>query len=138
MDGVLNFLAAAAAVHRLQHGVVAMLDGQVQVRHHLGVADQRSDKFIGDTFRIGIQHADPADAVDGLQLVQQLANRARLAPILAISGGVLGDQNQLLDAFPCQPAGLGHAILNFTAAQRAADKRDGAIVAAVVAALGNF
>ena len=138
MDGVLDLFAAAAAVHRLQHGVVAVLDGQIKVRHHLGIANQGGNKFIGDTFRIGVQHADPADAVDGLQLVEQLADSPRLAPVLAVSGGVLGDQDQFLDTLTCQPAGLSHAVLDLPAAQRAADKRDGAVVAAVVAALGNF
>ena len=137
-DGILDLLAAATAVHRFQHGVVAVLDGQVKIGHDLGVADEGRNKFIADTFRIGVQHANPADTVDFLQAVQQLTDGTGFAPVLTISSGVLGNQNQLPHALASQPAGLGHTVVDLAAAQRTADQRDGAVVAAVVAALGNF
>ena len=115
-----------------------MLDGQVKIGHDLGVADEGRNKFIADTFRIGVQHANPADAVDFLQAVQQLTDGTGFAPVLAISSGVLGNQNQLSHALASQPTGLGHTVVDLAAAQRTADQRDGTVVAAVVAALGNF
>ena len=137
-DGVLNFLASAAAVHGLEHGIITVLDGQVKIRHDLGVAHHGGDKFVGDAFRIGVQHANPADALDLLQRVQQIADGTGLAPVLAVGGGVLCHNDQLAHTLPRQPAGLGHAVVQLTAAQLAADQRDSAVVAAVVAALGNF
>ena len=80
---------------------------------------------------------NPADALDLVQLIQQLAD-AVLAPVVAVGGGILGHQHQLLHAFVGQPAGLGQAVLHGAAAQRAANQRNGTVVAAVVAALGNF
>ena len=115
-----------------------MLDGQVQIGHDLGVADHRRNKGITDALRVGVEDADPADALDLLQAVEQLTDRAGLAPVLAVGGGVLRNKDQLAHTLPCQPAGLGYAVVQLTAAQRTADQRDSAVVAAVVAALGNF
>ena len=111
-----------------------MLNRQIEIRHNLGVADHRGDKCIADALRVGVQNPDPADAVHLLQLVQQLTDSTGLA----VGGGVLRNQNQLTHALPCQPAGLGNAVIDVTAAQCAANQRNGAIVAAVVAAFGNF
>src|SRR5699024_5876245 len=42
------------------------------------------------------------------------------------------------DPFAGQPAGLGHAVVHVAAAQRTPDQGDGAVVAAVVAALRDL
>ena len=115
-----------------------MLDGQVKIRHDLGVAHHGGDKFVGDAFRVSVQHADPADALDLLQRVQQIADGAGLAPVLAVGGGVLRYNDQFAHTLARQPACLGNAVVQLAAAQLAADKRNGAVVAAVVAALGDF
>ena len=94
-----------------------MLDGQVKVRHHLLVPLHGGNKVIGDALRVGVHDADPLKARHLVQLVQQLTDAAGLAPILAVGGGVLRQ---------------------IAAVQRAADARDGAVVAAVVAALGDL
>ena len=135
---VLDLLTSAAAVHGLEHRVITVLDGQVEIGHDLGVAGHGGNKCVADTFRIGVQDTDPADAVDFLQAVQQLTDGAGSAPVLAVGGGVLCDQNQLAHTLARQPAGLGAAVVDFTAAQRTADQRNGAVIAAIVATLGNF
>ena len=61
-----------------------------------------------------------------------------LPQVLAVSGGVLCDHDQLFHALTGQPAGFGHAVGHIAAVQRAADAGDGAVVAAVVAALGDL
>ena len=115
-----------------------MLDGQVEVRQDLLVPLHGGNERIGDPLRVGVHDADPLDALDLVQLIQQLADAARLAPVLAIGGGVLRHDDKLLDTLTGQPAGLGHAVGHVTAAQRAADAGDGAVVAAVVAAFGDL
>ena len=115
-----------------------MLDGQVKVGHNLLVALHGSDEFIGDALRVGVHDADPLKARHLVQLVQQLTDAAGLAPVLAIGGGVLRHNNKLLHAFTGQPAGLGNAVGHIAAVQRATDARDSAVVAAVVAALGDL
>ena len=115
-----------------------MLDGQIKVGHHLVVALHGGDEVVGDALRVGVHDADPFQTLNLVQLVQQLADAAGLAPVLAIGGGVLGHHDQLLHALTGQPAGLGHAVGQIAAVQRAADGGDGAVVATVVAALGDL
>ena len=114
-----------------------MLDGQVQIRHHLFIAAQRGNEFIRDALGVSVQDADPADSLHPVQLVQQLAD-AVFAPVAAVGGGILRHQHQLPDPFACQPTGLGHSVGQRAAAQRAPDQRDGTVMAAVVAALGDL
>jgi hypothetical protein len=115
-----------------------VLDGQVEVGHHLFVALHGGDEFIGDALRVGVHDADPFQPRHLVQLVQQLTDAAGLAPVLAVGGGVLRHNNKLLHALTGQPAGFGNAVGHIAAVQRAADARDGAVVAAVVAALGDL
>ena len=134
-DDLQQLRTGGAAVHIFEDGIVAVLDGQVEVGHHLLVPLHGSNKVIGDALRVGVHDTDPLKARHLVQLVQQLTDAAGLAPVLAIGGGVLGHHDQLLHALTGQPAGLGHAVGQIAAVQRAADARDGAVVAAVVAAL---
>ena len=115
-----------------------MLDGQVEVGQYFLIPLHGGDEVIGDPLRVSVHNADPLNAVDLVQLVQQLTDAARLAPVLAIGSGVLGHDDKLFDALTGQPAGLGHTVGHLAAAQRAADAGDGAVVAAVVAALGDL
>ena len=115
-----------------------MLDGQVEVRQNLLVALHGGDELVGDALGVSIHDADPLNAGDLVELVQQLTDAARLAPVLAVGSGVLRHHNKLLYALTGQPAGLGHAVGHIAAVQRAADARNGAVVAAVVAALGDL
>ena len=115
-----------------------MLDGQIEIRQDLLVPLHGGDEVVGDALRVSVHDADPLEAWDLVQLVQQLADAAGLAPVLAIGGGVLRHDDKLLDALTGQPAGLGHTVGHLAAAQRAADAGDRAVVAAVVAALGDF
>ena len=105
-----------------------MLDGQIEVGHHLLIALHGGNELIRDALRVSVHNADPLEARHLVQLIQQLA----------IGGGVLGHHDQLLHALTGQPAGLGHAVGHIAAVQRAADAGDGAVVAAVVAAFSDL
>ena len=56
----------------------------------------------------------------------------------AVGGGVLADDEQLLDASLHEPLGLGHHVARGTAGEAPAQVRDDAERAAVVAALGDL
>ena len=137
-DDVQQLGAVGTAVHVLEDRVVAVLDGQVEIRQDLLVPLHGGDEVVGDALRVSVHDADPLEARDLVQLVQQLADAARLAPVLTVGGRVLGHDDELLDALTGQPAGLGHTVGHLAAAQRAADAGDRAVVAAVVAALGDL
>ena len=137
-DRILNRMAVAAAAHRGQHPVVAVLDRQIEIGQNLLIALHRGDKFIGDALRIGIEHPNPADALDGVERVEQVTDGAGFAPILAVSGRVLRDNDELFDPLSREPAGFRNTVLERTGAQRAADQRDRTVAAAVGTTLGNF
>ena len=104
---------------------------------HLFVARHGRDKRVGDALRISVQQADPLDALHGVQRIQKLRD-LHPAAVRAEGRDVLRHNNELFYAFTRQKARFGHNIRDGTAAQRAADERDGAVMAAVVAALGDF
>src|SRR5258708_38848162 len=60
------------------------------------------------------------------------------AEVLAVAGGVLGDQVELQDAGLLELAGLRDQALDAAAAEAAAPDRDGAEGARVVAAFGDL
>ena len=115
-----------------------MLDGQVEVRHHLLVPLHGGNKVIGDALGVGVHDADPLKARHLVQLIQKLTDAAGLAPVLAVGGGILRHNNKLLHALTGQPAGFGYAVGHIAAVQRATDARDSAVMAAVVAALSDL
>jgi len=115
-----------------------VLDGQVKVGHHFLIALHGGNELVRNALRVSVHNADPLEARHLVQLIQQLADAAGLAPVFAVGSGVLRDHDQLFYALTGQPAGLGHAVGHIAAVQRAADAGDSAVVAAVVAALCNF
>ena len=115
-----------------------MLDGQIEIRQDLLVPLHGGDEVVGDALRVSVHDADPLEAGNLVQLVQQLTDAARLAPVLAVGSGVLGHDDEFFHALTGQPAGLGHTVGHLAAAQRATDAGDRAVVAAIVAALGDF
>ena len=78
------------------------------------------------------------EAVDLAQLGQQLIQRVLAVQVLAIFGGVLRHQVQLLDAAFRKAPGLLQDVLHPAGAVAAADQGNRAEAAAVVAALRNF
>ena len=53
-DDLQQLRTGGAAVHVLEDGIVAVLDGQVEIGHHLLVALHGGDEFIGDALRVGV------------------------------------------------------------------------------------
>ena len=70
---------------------------------------QRLDQLVGEVDRVGVQDANPVDAVDLVQLAEQLGQARPAVEVEAVVGRVLGDDDQLADAVGGQLAGLGHA-----------------------------
>ena len=88
--------------------------------------------------RLQVGHPHPRDALDRGQLRQQLLQRAEVAEVLAVGGGVLADQHQLGDALRGQPLRLAEHLGRRAGDERAAEGGDGAERAAPVAARGQL
>ena len=115
-----------------------MLDGQIQIRHHVRLFRQHIQQLIGDAFRITVQHTHPADAVDVTQLPEQFRQSGLAVQVAAVPGGILCNYHQFCHVMLCQPVCLFQHILHGDAAVRATDGRDGAVGTVVGTALGDF
>ena len=115
-----------------------MLDGHIDVFDYLGVACDFFDKSVGDAAGIAVEQPQPANPVDGRQLAQQRVERVCAVQVLAVARGVLRDEAQLPHAERRKLPRLLHDFAHRPRAEAAADGRDHAIGAAVVAALRNL
>ena len=145
VDALERVLGMRRALHALEHRGAAMLEGDVEVGQHLALGHQR--QHVVD-MRIGIhivhahpdaELAQPARQVEEARFVLGAAEGGGLvAQVHAIGAGVLRDHQQFLDAGSHQPLGLGQHLVDGARGQQAAQRRDDAEAALVVAALGNL
>ena len=104
---------------------------------HFFIAHHCRDKLVGNALGISVQQANPLNALYRVECIQQRRNFHRAA-VLAKRRQVLRHQNDFLHALLRQKLGFLYHILYGAAAQIAANQRNGAVGAAVVAAFGNF
>ena len=131
-------LPRARPLHPLQHVVRRVLQRQVDVLADLVALRHRVERRVVDRRRVEVEQADPLEAVDRVQLAEQTAERAALLAVDAVEGSVLRDEQQLLDAARCERARLVDDRIRRAAAVRAAQRRDDAERALVVAAFGDL
>ena len=91
-----------------------------------------------DAVGIGVEEAQPAQAFDSGEGVEQGGEAVFEAEIFAVAGGVLADEGDLLDAAGDKLLGLGDDGLEAAGAEFAAQIGDDAEGARVVAAFGDF
>ncbi len=115
-----------------------MLQRQVDVPADLLALGHRVQHVVGDRGGVEVEQPDPLEAVDRVQLPQQPREGAALAPVDAVERRVLRDQQQLPHAPVRERPRLAHDRLGRAAAVRAAQRRDDAERAGVVAALGDL
>ena len=131
--------------------VADVLQRHVDVAGDLRAFGDRADELVAPVRRMGVEQADPEIALDRLQLAEQggeggaaggVDRRARVGPLLpgvhAEEGRVLGNEVELLHALGHELARLGDHAFDRAAAVPAADLRDDAEGARVVAALGDL
>ena len=131
-------LLVAPAVHGLQHLSGSVLQGQIDVFQNLRLIGHHIQQFVGDGIGIAVQQAHPAELFNLAQPAQQLRQLQFAVQVQTIAAGVLGNDNELFCAVVHQLLGLFHNALHGTAAVAAADEGNGAVGAAVVAALRDF
>ena len=75
-----------------------MLERDVHVFAHLGIAGHLFQDILREIGRIGIVNAQPLDAVHKGKLAKQLRERTPSVQVQAVIGGILGDDNELPDS----------------------------------------
>ena len=126
----------APAVHFLQQAGGGVLEGQIQIFADIFVLrhgfQQRPVSFI----RVHVQAPQPFYPFDGGSLFQQLPQRT--ARIHAVAGGILSDENVLLHALSGQGPHLVQNVFHRPGTVRTPNQGNGAVGAAVVAAVAGF
>ena len=92
----------------------------------------------GDLVGIGIKKTDPAQVFNSREFFQQKCQAILQAEIFAIAGRVLADQSDLAHARLCQAFRLGNDRLKAPRAELAAQLRNDAESAGMIAPLGNL
>mmetsp|Transcript_53216 Transcript_53216/g.168979 ORF Transcript_53216/g.168979 Transcript_53216/m.168979 type:complete len:218 (-) Transcript_53216:706-1359(-) len=87
------------AVHGEEGDVGDVLQGDVDVLHHLGHLGDGLDQLLAEVRGVGVEDADPFDALDLVKLPQQLREPPPIRlDVHAVLVGVLRDQVELLHA----------------------------------------
>ena len=110
-----------------------MLEGNVHIAAHFGIDGHLFQDVLRKIGGIGVMDAQPLDAFHGGKLPQKLCQGTAPVKVQAIVGGILGDNDQLPDAFGGKGFSLFHQFLHRDGTVIAADERNGAIGAAAVA-----
>ena len=127
-------LDRVAALHALQHDIRTALQWNVQVRRNLRQIADRLQQLVAHILGIVRHELQALDAVNLLQLVQQIGEprrRAALDVLVAVYG--LAEQRDLFAALICQDAGFVINLLGRSALFRSARRRDDAVGAELVA-----
>ena len=115
-----------------------MLDRNVHVVDELRLGRERVQQLVRDHIGVEVVHADPVEALNAAQLVQQEGKARRAVQVRAVAARVLRDDDQLLDAGLRKAAGLLQDVLHGAAAVAPAQMGDDAEGAEIVAALGDL
>ena len=122
-----------------------MLEGDVEIRQHLALGHQPDDLI---DMRVGVDILQPHPGAEFAEFfceVKEFGANLAILPravgifdIDAVGRGVLRDDEQFLDAGTDQPFRLAQHVIGRARHQIAAQLRDDAEAAAVVAAFGNL
>ena len=128
---------AAVAVHVAQHMCRDMLNRNVDIIADFRVAVHCVNKFFRDGVGIGIKHANPMQPLNFGQFFKQFTQHGFSVKVNAVCRSVLRNNGQLRDPAFCKLFSLGKKGLHGGADSAAANQRDRAISAAIVAAVRN-
>ena len=131
-------LAPSEPAHRPQQRRRRVLERDVEVGDDAGHGGHRVEQARADLGRLQVADADPLDPGDSGEVRQDLLEQPEVAEVLAVGGGVLADQEELLDAALPQPAGLRDDVVRSPRDEGAAEHRDGAERASAVTAAGDL
>ena len=129
--------AGVRAVHISQDMLADVLHRQIEVIADVRQALHRIQQALVHTLGIAVQRAQPVHAGNRGDLLDQLRQLALAAVVRAVARRVLRDERKFLDALRRQLPDLGQNIRLRAAAVAAADHRNRAIRAPVVASLAD-
>jgi hypothetical protein len=115
-----------------------VLERHVEVFADVVVAGDGFEESAGNAVGIGVEEAEPAQAVDAGERVEQGGEAVLEAEVFAVAGGVLADEGDLANAAGDEGFGFGDDGFESARTEFAAQVGNDAEGAGVVAALGDF
>ena len=106
LEGLQEDIGAGAALHGFEHGGRGVLERDVEIFADVVVLRDGVEQLAGDAVGVGVEEAEPAQAVDAGELVEEGGEAVFDAEIFAVAGGVLADEGDFLDAAGDELAGL--------------------------------
>ena len=115
-----------------------MLEWNVEIFADVVMAGDGREQAAGDAVGVGVEEAEPAEAFDAGERVEEGGEAVLEAEVFTVAGGVLADEGDLPDAAGDELLGFGDDRLEAAGAELAAQVGDDAEGARVVAALGDL
>ena len=138
LDQVEEDLRVAAALHGLEDRGAGVLEGDVEVFCDGVVACHGFEQARGDLVGVGVEEAEPAQAGERGEGVEELGEALFEAEVFAVAGGVLADEGDFTDALGDEVLRLGDDGAHAAGTELAAELGDDAEGTGVVAAFGDF
>ena len=135
-DDVPDQGAVTLSVHRSEDGVIAVLDGYVQVMADLRFLGHGLKELFRQMGRIGIEDADPGNAVDPGQRTQKAAQRRLTFPVQTVGRRILGGNDQFTHALCGEKFRLSDDVVYRPASGLSTDGGNRAVGTAVGATVG--
>ncbi|MPM44806.1 hypothetical protein SDC9_91488 [bioreactor metagenome] len=132
-----DMLLISAPVHSPEHLVLGVLQRHIEVGNDLFASAEAVDELGSYGIGIGIEHAEPVQAVDCFELIQQFRQHGLAVSVDAVAGGILRNQRQFAYSAANQPLCFVHERFQWFADESAANQWNRAVGAAVVAAVRN-
>ena len=123
---------------RLRTAGAGVLEGDVEILGDGVVLGHRFEQAGGDLVGVGVEEAEPAQAGEDGEGVEELGEAFGEAEVFAVAGGVLADEGDLADALGDEVLGFGDDGGHAAGTELAAELRDDAEAAGVVAAFGDL
>ncbi len=99
LDEVEEDLGVAAALHALEDAGAGVLEGDVEVLGDVVVVRWRGlEQVRRDLIGVGVEEAQPAEAGQDGECVEEGGEAVSKAEVFAVAGGVLADEGDLADA----------------------------------------
>ena len=131
-------VGCAAALHALEDGGAGVLEGDVEIFGDVVVACDGVEQAGGDLVGVGVEEAEPAQAGEWGEGVEEVSETVFEAEVFAVAGRVLADEGYFADALGDEVLGFGDDGAEAAGAELAAKLGDDAEGAGVVAAFGDL
>ena len=131
-------VAVGAALHAGEDVAAGVLERHVDVFGEAFVGGEGLEHFLRYAIRVGVEEADPEEVFDLCEALEELREAIAEAEVFAVGSGVLADERDFAGTYGGEVFRFADDGFETAAAEGAAELRDDAEGAGVVATFGDF